>query len=388
MIVVIPCFDEPDTCKALRALAACNPPSEPTEALFVVNYGEQADEQTKRRCVKNYEEACDFARRFSRSDFSISPRFVPDMPRKHAGVGLARKIGMDEAARRLPPDGLILCFDADAECDANYFTAVENHFKAHPRTEAGSIYFEHPVEGDEYPRDIYRGISKYELHLRYYNQAQRRAGLPFAYHTVGSSMFCTASAYLKAGGMNKRKAGEDFYFLQKLIPHAHFAEVNTTRVIPSPRTSNRVPFGTGRAMTKYVEGDDILTYSLEAFDPLGALVKAVPDLYESDESRQRDILRRFPARFSSYLESIDYYDAVDEFNGNCAGFKSFEKRFFTWFNAFRTLKYLNEVHMDVFPKSPVVKEALKLLQSVRKIDARTASPEELLGLYRKIEREK
>jgi hypothetical protein len=376
MIAVVPCFDEPDTCKALKSLADCFRPSLPAEVIFVVNYGEQVEEEAKLRCAKNYEEACDFARRFSRPDFVVSPRFVPDMPRKHAGVGLARKIGMDEAARRLHPKGLILCCDADAEYDRNYFIAIEKYFKENPRTEAGSIYFEHPVEGDEYPKEIYEGIIKYELHLRYYNQAQRWAGLPFAWHTVGSAMFCTAETYLKAGGMNRRKAGEDFYFLQKLIPHVHFAEINSTRVIPSPRISTRVPFGTGRAMLKYIDGEDILTYSLEAFVPLGELVKTVPELYRADKILQGKILRRFHPRFALYLKSINFYAAIDELNENCADYKSFEKRFFTWFNAFRTLKYLNEAHLDFFPKAPVAKEASKLLR------IENINPKEILEQYR------
>ena len=387
MIVVIPCFDEPEPCRALQALEACDSPSEPVEVVFVVNYGEQVDESTKQRCLQNYEEARDFARRFSRRNFIISPRLAPDMPRKHAGVGLARKTGMDEAARRLPSEGVILCFDADAVCDTNYFTSVENHFKLYPRTEAGSIYFEHPTEGEEYPPEIYRGIVLYELHLRYYNQAQRAARLPFAYHTVGSSMFCTAGAYLKAGGMNRRKAGEDFYFLQKLIPHVRFAELNTSRVIPSPRVSDRVPFGTGRAMMKYVNGEDMLSYSLDSFEPLSMLVKSVPELYRSDKRRQSEILRRFPEYFASYLESIDYYSAIDELNGNCAGLPSFGNRFFVWFNAFRTLKYLNAVHENVFSKSPVEAEALKLLKLLQKDGEHQTNSRELLEKYRKIDRE-
>ena len=74
------------------------------------------------------------------------------------------------------------------------------------------------------------------------------AGLPYSYHTIGSAFAVTAKAYARQGGMNRRKAGEDFYFINKLIKGENFGEITNTTVFPSPRTSNRVPFGTGKAI--------------------------------------------------------------------------------------------------------------------------------------------
>ena len=48
------------------------------------------------------------------------------------------------------------------------------------------------------------------------------AGYPWAMYTVGSAFAVTAEAYVKRGGMNRRQAGEDFYFLQNL---AHIGTV-------------------------------------------------------------------------------------------------------------------------------------------------------------------
>jgi hypothetical protein len=137
---------------------------------------------------------------------------------------------------------VIACFDADCTCDPNYLAATENFFQSQPSAPGASIYFEHPLDGENR-----EPIALYELHLRYYVEALRYAGFPHAYHTIGSSMAARADPYFKQGGMNKRKAGEDFYFLHKIIPLGGFGEINDTRVIPSPRASHRVPFGTGRA---------------------------------------------------------------------------------------------------------------------------------------------
>ena len=70
------------------------------------------------------------------------------------------------------------------------------------------------------------------------------SNLPYSFHTIGSAFALTASAYTRQGGMNRRKAGEDFYFINKLIKGEIFGEINDTKVIPSPRISDRVPFGT------------------------------------------------------------------------------------------------------------------------------------------------
>ena len=67
-------------------------------------------------------------------------------------------------------------------------------------------------------------------------------------------------AYMKQGGMNRRKAGEDFYFLNKIMSLGGFGECAETTIYPSPRTSKRVPFGTGQAVLRNVETKTYTTY--------------------------------------------------------------------------------------------------------------------------------
>jgi len=42
--------------------------------------------------------------------------------------------------------------------------------------------------------------------------------------------------------MNRKQAGEDFYFIQKLMPLGGYFALNSTAIYPSPRESSRVPF--------------------------------------------------------------------------------------------------------------------------------------------------
>ena len=68
-----------------------------------------------------------------------------------------------------------------------------------------------PVDNDET-----KAIICYEIFLRYYVLGLKFAKSDYAFHTIGSTMLCTPDAYVKVEGMNKRKAAEDFYFLEKL----------------------------------------------------------------------------------------------------------------------------------------------------------------------------
>lgn len=393
IVVVIPCFNEPELGKSLQSLANCNLPECSVEIIVVVNFGEHVDSSIKANCYSNYEETKALSSTLSTAKFTIRPILIEDIACKQAGVGFARKTGMDEAAYRFMqlnrPNGTILCFDADSGCDDNYFTAVEQYYKENPKTQAFSVYYEHPVNGNDYTEEIYQGIAQYELHLRYYNQACRIAGLPFAYHTVGSSMGCTASAYAKVGGMNKRKAGEDFYFLQKLIPLGNFAEINTTRVIPSPRISDRVPFGTGRAMMKYIneQQNEILTYRFGAFKAVKDLIDLVPKLYQTSRTEQFNLIDTLYPELRTYLQSIGFYEAMEELHENSGDYFAFKNRFFKWFDAFRTLKFMNRIHEDHWDRKPVSTEAAKLLSVLKNEPVNSSlTVKELLEEYRTIER--
>src|SRR5687768_505071 len=280
LVVVIPCFNEPNLIASLESLRRSERPRAPHEVIVVVNSAANADATINKENDKTLGDARAWIAVQPEPKLTVHLIDARDLPPRHAGVGLARKIGMDEALRRFDDagtieGGVILCFDADCTCAPNYLSAVSEHFTAHPKSPACSIYFEHPLEGDLQP-EIYEVIAAYELHLRYYVQALRYAGFPHAYHTIGSSMAVRAKAYMEQGGMNRRQAGEDFYFLHKIIPLGGFTELNNTVVYPSPRASNRVPFGTGRAVSEWRGA--MRTYPLQAFEDLRIVLATAPSL--------------------------------------------------------------------------------------------------------------
>ncbi len=315
---------------------------------------------------------------------------LPGIPLKIAGVGYARKIAMDEAVRRFvqagQEDGIIVSFDADTSCDRDYLINIESHFLQNSQTDGCTIYFEHPTEGSEFPRIIYQGITQYELHLRYYLHSLRNTGFPNAFYTVGSAFAVRARTYCRQGGMNTRKAGEDFYFLQKLFDLGSFTELNSTRIIPSPRVSSRVPFGTGAAIEKFLKTNDIITsFNPKSFDSLQKLFENLPLLYKAENEDLDLIIEEFDELLQSCLRIIDFKKSLEEIKNNSSSYEYFRKRFYRYFNMFRILKFLNYAKR-YHPDLPVIECSAIFLHKKAYTENRSQDAKSLLEIFRKLDR--
>jgi hypothetical protein len=170
-------------------------------------------------------------------------------------------------------------------------------------------------------------------------------------------MAVRASAYCVEGGMNKRKAGEDFYFLQKFIKLGNFSELNTTKVIPSPRPSHRVPFGTGRAIAEMEENKRELnkSYAWENFLILKEACYKVENWYQG-EAITHTLLVQFYGQ-------LKWEKAIEEIRANSSSAESFKNRFFKWFDAFQCLKFMHFLRDVHAPQKPLLEEVPKLLRA-------------------------
>ncbi len=248
-IIVIPCFNEPDILPTLNSLISCKEPEESVEVIIVINSADDTNTIILEQNKKTKAEINNLLLSDKCCKLKFHSISIENIPNKFAGVGFARKVGMDEAIRRFNSisntNGIITGFDADSLVAENYLVEIENLFKNKSKLNGCSIYFEHPIKGMEFSDIIYKRIIEYELFLRYYSLALKHIGFPYYFHTVGSSFAVKAETYCKQGGMNRKKAGEDFYFLQKIMPLGDYEYLNTTAVFPSSRPSDRVPCGTG-----------------------------------------------------------------------------------------------------------------------------------------------
>ncbi|MFT6322337.1 MAG: glycosyltransferase involved in cell wall biosynthesis, partial [Granulosicoccus sp.] len=162
MVVVIPCYDETALIRSLESLKDCDASNCFTEVIVVVNDGERTSDEIKAQNLVTFETATTWAKENITIHLQFHIIYKTNLPKKIAGVGTARKIGMDEAVRRLESvgksEGAIVCFDADSLCEKNYLQAIEEHFIQNPKTQSCGIHFEHPLEGDEYEPEIYDAI--------------------------------------------------------------------------------------------------------------------------------------------------------------------------------------------------------------------------------------
>ncbi len=391
-IAVIPCYYEKNLIDSLGVLYNCIRPAGSVEIIIVVNSSAKDDNKVREQNLRTYKEAGEWIKVHQDKRLHFHIIYLPDLPPKYAGAGYARKIGMDEAVRRFNtvrnPSGIIISFDADSICDNNYLVEIENYYNAFDHANGCSIYFEHPLSGSVYPDAVYNAITLYELHLRYYIQSLRNISYPYAYHTVGSCFTVRAITYVKQGGMNKRKAGEDFYFLHKIIPLGNYADLSSTRVIPSPRPSHRVPFGTGTVINKFlITGrKEFMTYNPGCFEDLREFFNLIPLLYKRKQGYIKSKTNKLPRSIKEFLAKNNAAFRINEINNNCNSTHSFTRRFFNWFNAFKVLKFLNFCTENHYPQQSILSATNILFRKLELSGAESSNGHQMLKLLRDYEK--
>lgn len=276
-----------------------------------------------------------------------------ELPPKE-GVGLARKLGMDAAAAVLAqndaPGGVILALDADTTVEPNYLPAVREAF-AKSGAWASAIEYAHGLDG---PSEVVAAIVQYELFLRYYVLGLRYAGSPYAFHSVGSAMACTADAYAAVAGMNRRTGAEDFYFLQQLAKTGRMDVIHDTVVHPSPRPSWRVPFGTGRSVARHLENgaDPCPFYDAQCFDVLREWLSLMASPPADADSALTDAESISPP-LASFLSAQGFEAVWPRLMANAASADQLRRQFHGWFDGFKTLKLVHCLRENGFPNQPL-----------------------------------
>lgn len=391
MIIVIPCFNEPDLTQVYQSLLGCDFRENATiEIITVINASEKSSSQIRLQNEKTYKNAIHFLEKNLSKKLHFQFIFAEHLPEKHAGVGLARKIGMDEALVRLSQinnNAGIICLDADCQVQKNYLTTLYHTF-SDPNVSSASIYFEHRL--DNLKETLNAGILNYELFLRYYVTGLRWAGFKSAFHTIGSSMVVRASAYALSGGMNRRKAGEDFYFLHKVALLGGFREINTTTVFPSSRVSDRVPFGTGKAQQLWLNNSDkiLFSYNPRIFQDLKLFCTKVHCFYDKTEEEIELMVHQFPSSLQEYLRSIKFTELVSDWNNKSKTQPTFERRFWNNINGLKILKFVHFARDHFYDALPI-SEACTLFLNDQHSQFSTRKPQiiELLKIFRMMDQE-
>lgn len=352
--VVIPALAESANLQLTLKSLSDNPPDllEQFLILVVVNQRDNACEEEKADNLATLAQLPEWKKRFGLNNLCWIDAASPtsELPAKE-GVGLARKIGMDLALVELDykhSDPLLICLDADTLVQPDYLSAIKDHFSVMAQGGASLSYCHRPATNPAGQC----AIDRYELFLRSYVLGLELAGSPYAFHTVGSAMACRASAYVAAGGMNRRMAGEDFYFLQQVHKTTGVAGLKSTVVHPSPRSSQRVPFGTGRAVgDMLVEGENrLLFYQPVVFSILRAWLACVANNTGSDGSRLLELAGCISPVLERFLVQSGFEASWDGLCQHNQGTARLQAAFHGWFDAFRTMRLIHVLSDNGYPR--------------------------------------
>ena len=286
------------------------------------------------------------------------------------GVGLARRIGMDLALQLQQLEGStspwLATTDADAQPPETYFqtlTAVEPRTPAGQRRVALTLPFWHTPSGDE---AIDSATDNYELSLRYYTLGLAAAGSAYAYESMGSSMVVLAEAYAEVRGFPRRNAGEDFYLLDKLAKVGALHRPACKPLLLRSRTSDRVPFGTGRKVSEIVaSGGGLTTYHPRVFELLRSCLSALREVVRLRSQSDLPALlgqtldAGSVGAVSSALDELQTFDALPGMFDASPDARVRDRRLLTWFDALRTLRFIHLIEARASLARVPILEALR-----------------------------
>ena len=177
-------------------------------------------------------------------------------------------------------------------------------------------------------------------------------------------MVCDYESYIKIGGMNKKKAAEDFYFMEKLAKITLIDRIRVTKIYPAGRKSWRVPFGTGQRINRYLSGTH---NEYQLYDPISfeILRKWINLFHTGNVLTSEDYLERakdIHVGLNSFLVENDFKNAWEKIikNSNSPVQINKQKRF--WFDGFRTLKFIHYLRDKYLPEIELFKAVEELLK--------------------------
>ena len=342
-LIAIPCCNEfeslPQTLKSLEATGA----QYFEETLIVVNVNQRASmDQADNLSTLQWLREFDTPLQLAWQDHVTAGAAYPEK----FGVGLARHQACTSGLGFIQDDVPVISLDADSPVDPKYLHAIFEFLHKHPHFQAGHVNFQHRHCGGESEK---RAIRIYEEHLKRHRQQLELAGSPHAWYAIGSTIVCNKAAYLKSGGYHcRRMAGEDFYLLQQLSKTGCKIEmIEDAIVYPSDRVSDRVPFGTGKAVGDIIQSGSWLSYHEHCYRDLGELLIAVK---ENLDEVADVVLQKSPATCTEWLIQRDFSDVWPKLQSNARDNEMLLQRFHEWLDAFQTLKLIHFLSDNHYPR--------------------------------------
>lgn len=373
--VVLPCFgeEEKDVEAVLHTLRiAAQNASKKVLVILVINQRKNAKEEYKEKnrvlvekwrtpgSFSLHEEesltVCILNRTLSAYEFS-----------EKEGVGLARKIGCDLAARLyfekyiLSP--WVYTTDIDARVQSDYF------FEEELSEDTALKLFPYEHAFDQKDGDA---LLLYDLWMRYYALSLKKANSPFAYSTLGSTFCIHAEAYGKVRGFPNRLAAEDFHLASKLSKVGKIVHSSLSSILLIGRASDRVPFGTGVGTNKY-QGQLQTSQQIQFINPI---------CFELLSNFQKEALshlneeKQMPTVDEQVNQALQLRSLLQTAKQTRTNTKDRELHFRTAFDALKTLRF---VHLSE-AKHPKVDYDVALRTLNENYDTRSKTLQEISKL--------
>ncbi len=283
-----------------------------------------------------------------------------NLPEKQ-GVGYARKYGMDFAL--LCHSTVIACMDADTLVDSNYIQELISFFNQcviakenKKQIPVGAVTnFIHQKNTDKSIQSI---VNDYERYMKTHSEKLKHCGTPFWLWALGPTIVSSSYGYAGSAGMNKRIAGEDFYFLQSLVKlHIQqnnngfskadiknaldFPILNCT-VYPQSRYSDRVLFGTGKKLFDVKQGKDkIEFYEEELYTSLKVFLELISKGKGNPETTFPKIKDTLPEIWL-FLDSEGFFSMWEDlYRQNKKSDKRVFSAFHSWFDGLKILRLIH-----------------------------------------------
>jgi hypothetical protein len=367
IVVAIPTLADEEIFTTLESLSKCKlPNSKRVLAIVLINESEKADEKVRTKNKEIFD-------KIKRINFGIETevRYIKGIPEKLAGVGFARRVLMDEAIclfkkeydekfkergniAEFMSEKFIFSLDSDCTVSENYFSAVE--ILEIKNADFGVLSFTHRFSEE---KEIKKAGILWEIFLRYWRDSLRVFSYKNAFYPIGSLFLFRATPYIVSMGMNIRQAGEDFYFLQKIIPLAKVVDI-PVYVFPKAEPSQRTPFGTGREIQLYISGEKERlekVWNFKSFEQIGEIMRSIDDIFSGEIKVET---------FKLFLdENPKYKEQLERIKIQSKTKEDFRKKFEEWFNPFKVFKFLRFTE-KIFPKSPIYQEVQKLIDKIKR----------------------
>ena len=261
---------------------------------------------------------------------------------KDFGVGTARKIGFDFALQYSKKTSLFICLDADTIVSKRYLKTIVEYYNE-TLFSACIVDFKHQKSNNV---KLNKGIRIYEKALHEMAKKIKMCNSPYGYVSMGSTIICTSKAYVLIGGMPKKKAGEDFYFMQSLAKYAKIDFIDKILVYPSSRAEQRVHLGTGYRMNEYKEFNkfDNLFFPDSSYETIKNIILiAESNFCNSYLKLKKELIKNLSDKVCNFLNENDIENIWKNISLNSKTKKQFMIFFHQWFDAFKIIKLLKYI---------------------------------------------